>query len=186
MVKLHLELEGDVGEVVLVLRRIGGGDNADGEVRDGAPPALAEERAVGGGHCSGAGDNGNFCSVGARPLDGGAGCRLHGGSGRRGRAGVVARLAGQAKAGIHRNTLWPEDGPFAGGVALVADKGGPRVGEVPAGAGHGAVAADGGQQPAAELFRRSPNLPRWRPICSTRVCRTSCPVACGALDDCVS
>ena len=45
MVKLHLELEGDVGEVVLVLRRIGGGDNADGEVRDGAPPALAEERA---------------------------------------------------------------------------------------------------------------------------------------------
>ena len=45
MVKLHLELEGDVGEVVLVLRRIGGGDNADGEVPDGAPPALAEERA---------------------------------------------------------------------------------------------------------------------------------------------
>ena len=45
MVKLHLELEGEVGEVVRVLRRIGGGDNADGEVRDGAPPALAEERA---------------------------------------------------------------------------------------------------------------------------------------------
>ena len=45
MVKLHLELEGDVGEVVRVLRRIGGGGNEDGEVRDGAPPALAEERA---------------------------------------------------------------------------------------------------------------------------------------------
>ena len=45
MVKLHLELEGEVGEVVLVLRRIGGGDNADGEVRDGPRPALAEERA---------------------------------------------------------------------------------------------------------------------------------------------
>ena len=45
MVKLHLELEGDVDEVVRVLRRIGGGDHADGEVRDGAPPALAEERA---------------------------------------------------------------------------------------------------------------------------------------------
>ena len=45
MVKLHLELEGDVGEVVRVLRRIGGGDNADGEVRDGPRPALAEERA---------------------------------------------------------------------------------------------------------------------------------------------
>ena len=44
MVKLHLELEGDVGEVVWVLRRIGGGDNAGGEVRDGPRPALAEER----------------------------------------------------------------------------------------------------------------------------------------------
>ena len=44
MVKLHLELEGEVGEVVLVLRRIGGGDNADGEVPDGPRPALAEER----------------------------------------------------------------------------------------------------------------------------------------------
>ena len=45
MVKLHLELEGDVGEVVRVLRRIGGGDTADGEVRDGPRPAPAEERA---------------------------------------------------------------------------------------------------------------------------------------------
>ena len=46
MVKLHLELEGDVDEVVLVLRRIGGGDNAGGEVRDGPRPALppTEER----------------------------------------------------------------------------------------------------------------------------------------------
>ena len=45
MVKLHLELEGDVGEVVRVLRRIGGGDNGDGEVRDGLRPAPTEERA---------------------------------------------------------------------------------------------------------------------------------------------
>ena len=44
MVKLHLELEGDVGEVVLVLRRIGGGDHAGGEVRDGPRPAPTEER----------------------------------------------------------------------------------------------------------------------------------------------
>ena len=41
MVKLHLELEGDVGEVVRVLRRIGGGDHAGGEVRDG-PRALPQ------------------------------------------------------------------------------------------------------------------------------------------------
>ena len=45
MVKLHLELEGEVGEVVRVLRRIGGGDNAGGEVRDGPRPAPTEERA---------------------------------------------------------------------------------------------------------------------------------------------
>ena len=45
MVKLHLELEGDVGEVVRVLRRIGGGDHAGGEVPDGPRHALAEERA---------------------------------------------------------------------------------------------------------------------------------------------
>ena len=44
MVKLHLELEGDVGEVVRVLRRIGGGDNGDGEVRDGPRPVPTEER----------------------------------------------------------------------------------------------------------------------------------------------
>ena len=42
--KLHLELEGDVGEVVRVLRRIGGGDNEDGEVRDDPRPAPTEER----------------------------------------------------------------------------------------------------------------------------------------------
>ena len=45
MVKLHLELEGDVAEVVRMLRRIGGGDNAGGEVRDGPRPAPTEERA---------------------------------------------------------------------------------------------------------------------------------------------
>ena len=44
MVKLHLELEGEVGEVVRALRRIGGGDNAGGEVRDGPRPAPVEER----------------------------------------------------------------------------------------------------------------------------------------------
>ena len=45
MVKLHLELEGEEGEVVRVLRRIGGGDSVDGEVRDGPRPAPTEERA---------------------------------------------------------------------------------------------------------------------------------------------
>ena len=44
MVKLHLELEGDVGEVVRVLRRIGGGDHAGGEVPDGPRPVPTGER----------------------------------------------------------------------------------------------------------------------------------------------
>ena len=44
MVKLHLELEGEVGEVVRVLRRIGGGDKEGGEVRDGPSLAPTEER----------------------------------------------------------------------------------------------------------------------------------------------
>ena len=44
MVKLHLELEGDVGEVVRALRRIGGGNNEDGVVRDEPRPAPAGER----------------------------------------------------------------------------------------------------------------------------------------------
>ena len=74
MVKLDLELEGEVNEVVRVLRRIGGGDNGDGEVRDGPAPGPNGGENIGGGHCSGAGDNGNFCSVAARPLDGGVGC----------------------------------------------------------------------------------------------------------------
>ena len=44
MVKLHLELEGDVGEVVRVLRRLGGGDREGGEVRDGPRLVPTEER----------------------------------------------------------------------------------------------------------------------------------------------
>ena len=48
MVKLHLELEGEVDEVVRVLRRLGGGDNVGGEVRDGPRPAPTEERTLAG------------------------------------------------------------------------------------------------------------------------------------------
>ena len=49
MVKLHLELEGEVGEVIRVLRRLGGGDREGGVVRDGPRPAPTEERASAGG-----------------------------------------------------------------------------------------------------------------------------------------
>ena len=43
--KLHLELEGDVDEVLRALRRIGGGNYAGGEVWDGPRPAPTEGRA---------------------------------------------------------------------------------------------------------------------------------------------
>ena len=43
MVKLHLELEGAVGEVVRVLRRLGGGGSEGGEVRDGPSPTPTGE-----------------------------------------------------------------------------------------------------------------------------------------------
>ena len=120
MVKLHLELEGEVGEVVRVLRphRRWGQRRRRGS--GWAAPCPNGGENIGCGHCSGAGDNGNFCNVGARPLDGGVGCRLHGKPGCRGRAGVVARVAGGRKGHPSEHTL-PEDGPFAGGVALVAD-----------------------------------------------------------------
>ena len=111
MVKLHLELEGDVGEVVRVLRRIGG----------------------------------------ARPLDGGAGCRLHVGPGRRGQTGDVPSVAGRCSWHPSEHTL-PEDGPVAGGVAHVADEDGPRAVEVSAGAGHGAVAAVAANSPLQSYF----------------------------------
>ena len=66
MVKLHLELEGEVDEVVRVLapprrrgqrRRRGSG---------WAAPCPNGGESIGCGHCSGAGDSGNFCNVGAR------------------------------------------------------------------------------------------------------------------------
>ena len=70
MVKLHLELEGEVGEVVRVLRRIGGGDNADGEVPDGSRPALAEERASAVDTVPERGTTATSATLAARPLDG--------------------------------------------------------------------------------------------------------------------
>ena len=158
MVKLHLELEGDVGEVILVLRRIGGGDNAGGEVRDGAPPALAEERASavdtvpepGTTATSAALAPGHWTEELAADFTAG----LDVVAGRRDVPGVAGRCSWHPS----EHTL-PEDGPDAGGVAHVGDEDGPRAAEVPAGAGDGAVAAGGGQQPVAELFHR-PRLRR--------------------------
>ncbi len=50
--KLHLELEGDADEVIRALRRIGGGNYAGGEVRDGPRPAPTEGRTAAAGAVS--------------------------------------------------------------------------------------------------------------------------------------
>ena len=112
MVKLHLELEGEVGEVVLVLRRIGGGDNAGGEVRDGPRPAPTEERTA---------------AVDTAPEPGTTATAATLAPGRwteelaadftAGLDVVARRVMFQVwrggAAGIHRNITWPEDGPVA-------------------------------------------------------------------------
>ena len=154
MVKLHLELEGDVDEVVRVLRRIGGGDNGDGEVRDGPRPAPTGERTSA---VDTVPEPGTTATSAALPpgrwteelaADFTAGLDV---VARR----VMFQVWRAGERGIHRNVLCQQDRPGAAGVALVGDEDGSRAGEVPAGAGHGAVAAGGGQQPAAELLRRS-------------------------------
>ena len=155
MVKLHLELEGEVGEVVRVLRRIGGGGTTQA-ARFGMGRVLAptEERTSAVGTVPELGT-----TAASAALVPGRWTEELAADFTAGLEVVAGRVLwhvwrGGAKAGIHRNTLWPEDGPDAGGVALVADKDGPRAGEVPAGAGHGVVAAGGGQQPVAELFHQ--------------------------------
>ena len=119
MVKLHLELEGDVGEVVRVLRRIGGGDNAGGEVRDGPRPAPTEERTAAVDTVPERGTATSATLVPGHWTEELA-ADFTAGLDDRGRAGVVARVAGGRKGYPSEHTL-PEDGPGAGGVALVAD-----------------------------------------------------------------
>ena len=177
MVKLHLELEGEVGEVVRVLRRLGGGDKEGGEVRDGPRLAPTEERTSavdivpepGIMETSAALAPGHWTEELAADFTAGL--------------DVVARRVmfqvwrAGAKAGIHRNVLCQLYGPVAGGVAHVGDEDGPRAGEVLSGSG--AWRCRGRWRPTARCraISSTPTLPRWRPICSERGCRTSCPVA---------
>ena len=59
-VKLHLELEGEVGEVVRALRRIGGGDRRRRRGSGWPEPCPNGGENIGCGHCSGAGYNGRL------------------------------------------------------------------------------------------------------------------------------
>ena len=153
MVKLHLELEGDMGEVVRVLRRLGGGDNAGGEVRDGPRHAPTEKRTAAVGTVPEPGTTAASATLlpgrwtEELAADFMAGLEP---AGRR----VALHVWRAAERGIPSEHTLPEDGPVAGGVGHVGDEDGPRAGEVPAGAGHGAAQVGGGQQPVAELFHQ--------------------------------
>ena len=79
MVKMHLELEGRAEDVVRTLRRIWGVAPDVGQGHADAQIAPADHNQSGPGRRVGAGDNGKRWRAAARSLDGGAGCRLHGG-----------------------------------------------------------------------------------------------------------
>ena len=79
MVKVHLELEGEVAEVFWGLRRIVGGAPDVAQRPAGSQTAAAEWIPAEVPHRSGAGDSDHFRRVAARSLDGGAGWRLRGG-----------------------------------------------------------------------------------------------------------
>ena len=153
MVKLHLELEGDVGEVVLVLRRIGGGDHEGGEVRDGLRPAPTGERTAAVDTVPERGTTAT--SVALVPgrwteelaADFTAGLDVVAGR-------VLWHVWRAGERGIHRNTLCQRTDLSLVELRSLLIRLGRVLGRFPAGAGHGAVAADGGQQPVAELLHR--------------------------------
>ena len=154
MVKLHLELEGEVGEVVRVLRRIGGGDTADGEVRDGPRPAPTEERTSAVDTVSERGTTATSATLApgrwTQELAADFTASLDVVAGR-----VLWHVWRAGERGIHRNTLCQRTDLSPAELRSLLIRMGRVLGSVPAGAGHGVVAADGGQQPVAELLRRS-------------------------------
>ena len=120
MVKVHLELEGEVTEVFSALRRIVGGAPDVAWSPAGPPTAAAEWIPAETPHRSGGGDSEHFRRVAARSLDGGVGWRLHGGPGTGGPADDAPRVAGRYS-GHPSECPVPARGADAGGAALVAD-----------------------------------------------------------------
>ena len=151
MVWIRVEVAGDADEVVRVMSHLGG---ATVGVPDGEQlPAMGQDRSETNPLSEpSAVEISPIATVGR--LDGGVGRRLHGEPGRRGQAYGALRVAGRYRGHPPTCTL-PTGRPDAGGAALVADADGPRAAEVPARAGDDAFPAGGGQQPAAELLRRS-------------------------------
>ena len=155
MAKISVEIEGSVDEVIGVLRRLG---DAEGTRNCGV--MLTGQRS-----------NLLLASVRTRqpPKRRRWRCptRLLPGNGRRCSPEISCPVLQPAArrmalhvwragaAGIHRSALCERAGADAHGAPLAVDADGPRAGKVPAGAWDDAVPAGGGQQPAAELLRRS-------------------------------
>ena len=172
MVKLHLELEGDVDEVVRALRRIGGGDNAGGEVRDGLRPAPTEERTAAVHTVPEPGQRqllerwcpGHWTQELAADFT----ASLDVVAGR-----VLWHVWRAGERGIHRNTLCQRTdlSPVELRSLLI------RLGRV-----RGRFQRERGMALSRPMAANSPlrsyfidpEFARWRPVCSTRGCRTSC------------
>ena len=173
--KLHLELEGDVGEVVRVLRRIGGGDNEDGEVRDGPGPAPAEERTAavdtvperGTTATSAALAPGHWTQELAADFTAGLDVVA---------VRVLWHVWRAGAAGIHRNTLGQRTDLSPVELRTLVMRMGRVLRRFQRERG---MRCRGRWRPTARCRATSsiPNSPRWRPICSGRRCRTSCPMA---------
>ena len=175
MVKLHLELEGEVGEVVRVLRRIGGGDNGGGEVRDCPSLAPTEERASA------------VDTVPERGTTATSATLLPGRWTEELAADFTASLDVVARrvmfqvwragaGGIHRSTLCQRTDLSPGELRSLVMRMGHALRRSQRERG---MALSRRWRPTARCRATSSTLnsPRWRPICSGRGCRTSCPVA---------
>ena len=175
MVKLHLELEGEVGEVVRALRRISGGDNGDGEVRDGPRPAPTEERTSAVDTVPERGTTATSATLAPGhwteelAADFTAGLDV---VARR----VMFQVWRAGAAGIHRNTLCQRADLSPVELRLLLIRMGHALGRSQRERG---MALSRRWRPTARCRATSstPTLPWWRPICSAGGCRTSCPVA---------
>ncbi len=180
MVKLHLELEGDVGEVFRVLRRLGGGDSAGGEVRDGPGPAPAEERASAVDTVPEPGTTATSATLAPGhwteelAADFTAGLDV---VARR----VMFQVWRAGERGSHRNVLCQRADLMPVELRSLLIRMGHALRRFQR---EGAGRCPGRWRPTARCraISSTPTSPRSRPICSGRGCRTSWPKAWGALD----
>ena len=185
MVKLHLELEGEVGEVVRVLRRLGGGDNADGEVRDGPRPAPTEERTSAGDIVPEPGTTAASATLAPGHWTEELAADFTAGLDDAARR-VMFQVWRAGERGSHRNVLCQRADLTPVELRSLLIRMGHALGRFQRERGMALSRPMAANSPLQSYFINADFAAWWRPICSGRGCRTSCPVAWGALDECVS